>query len=175
MTKQTLLDISNDMIAFDELIANAEQNLDDPGVQEIMQAWAREVTDNLEYKVDNYAAYLSMLEARAEVRKTEAKRLAERARIDEANADRLKNHLKTVLELNGIRKLETARYSLTVAANGGKQGVEIGVAPEALPKDLQVVTVSVKANTDMIRGKLMAGEAVEGCRLIERGTNLRIK
>lgn len=170
---QTLFEISADMQALEDLLDGAD--FDDPAVQEALAKWSDELSENLQGKVDNYAAFIETLNARAAARKDEANRLDKRAKIDANNADKLKENLKRVLEFRGLKSLDTLRYKVTVAGTGGKQSVECLVKPEDLPADLRtVVPESYKQNTDAIRAKLLAGEKVPGCRLLEKGTHLRI-
>lgn len=171
--KQTLLEISDDLIAFDELLS--EKDIDDPEVQEVLAKWASEIKNNMEEKVDNYAAYVQVLMARAQIRKEESNRLAERAKVDTNSAIRLKKHLMGVLEFHKVKKMETARFQVTVANNGGKQPLEINIDPQNLPEELQMRLVKVDADKEAIRAKLDAGESVFGCCLSPRGKSLRIK
>ena len=170
---QTLFEISADMQALEDLLDGAD--FDDPAVQEALAKWSDELSENLQGKVDNYAAFIETLNARAAARKDEANRLDKRAKIDANNADKLKENLKRVLEFRGLKSLDTLRYKVTVAGTGGKQSVECLVKPEDLPDDLRTkVPASYRQNTDAIRAKLLAGEKVPGCRLLEEGTHLRI-
>ena len=168
----TLLDISDDIRAIDALLDEVEGDISDPKVAEAIDAWMAEAETNMRTKVDNYAAFITELLGRAKVREEEAKRMAARARVDKAAAASLKGRLLFFFETHGLKKLETDRYKVGVANNGGKQPVQVDLLPELLPKDLQRVTVA--ADTDEIRAKLAAGEKVEGCYLVPRGTHLRI-
>ena len=76
----TLFEISADMRALDELIA--ESDMDSPEVQALIIAWAEENEIALEKKVDNYAALIKEMEARASMRREESKRIGDRAMVD---------------------------------------------------------------------------------------------
>jgi hypothetical protein len=169
---QSLWDISADMQAFDSLLDEAD--FDSPAVQEALAKWSSEIQGNLEVKVDNYAAFIGVLNARAEARKAEAARLSTRAKTDSGNAEKLREHLKRVLEFHRIKSLDTARYKVTVARTGGKAPIEINVLPADLPTEFRKTKTEVSANTDAIRSALEAGTEVAGCRLLERGTYLKI-
>jgi hypothetical protein len=95
------------------------------------------------------------------------------AETDAALADRLKERLKEAMEATGKLKLDTPRFKLSVAGNGGKQPLEVAVEPTALPQEFQAV--EVRANKDAIRAALEAGVTVPGCTLLPRGTGLRIR
>jgi len=175
MAKQTLFNISQDMQAFDDLLAECQGNLDDPQIQETLAKMAGEIKINLEEKIDNCAAYIRTLEARSEVRKGEAKRMFGLSKSDGDNANRLKGYVKGILEFNQIKKLDTTRFCVSVSVSGGPQPIEVNVKAEDLPVNLQKIKTEITENSDEIRKLLVAGQEVPGCRLLERGTHLRIR
>jgi hypothetical protein len=77
------------------------------------------------------------------------------------------------MEATGKVKIETPRFKLSVAGNGGKQPLEVAVEPTALAPQYQAV--KVEANKEAIRAALEGGTAVPGCTLLPRGTSLRIR
>lgn len=172
--KRTLWDIDADMSALDDLVEENEGDI--TACESIVDAWFAENQGNLVAKVDGYAAFIGELNARAEARKEESDRLAHRARIDAALRDFLKGRLKGFFESRGMKKLETKRYKLTVAGNGGKAPLLLNdVAknePEKLPEPFRKVAYS--PNTEAIRAELEAGKSLEFASLGERGTHLRI-
>ena len=127
----------------------------------------------LEDKADSYAGLVRSLELRRDARKAEAQRIRQLAEADDALADRLKARLKEAMEATGKLKLDTPRFKLAVAGNGGKQPLEVNVEPTALAPQFQAV--KIEANKDAIRAALEAGETVTGCALLPRGTSLRIR
>jgi hypothetical protein len=169
---RTLLDITDDFQALDELLAEAGGDITEPSVQRYIEQLIDQLDQDFLTKVDNYAALISELEARAQHRKDEAKRLDALAKSDANSATFLKQRLKTVLEQRGTKKLETPRYRLSVAGNGGKLPVEIHVDASDLPEQYQ--KVKRDPDTDAIREALQKGEEVQGCALGERGKHLRI-
>lgn len=173
MAKQTLFEISQDMMALDELLETSD--FDSPEAQAALAAWADEIQENLETKVDNYAAYIQTLLARSDARKKEGDRLKKKATADENKAKKLKEHLKTILEFRKVKTVDTLRFKVTVSKVGGKAPVECNVLPEDLPDEFRTeIPASYQVNSDAIRAKLEAGEKVDGCRLLERGTYLRV-
>jgi hypothetical protein len=127
----------------------------------------------LDEKADDYAALIQHLAARADARRVEAQRMRDLAATDEALADRLKARLKEAMETTGRTKLDTARFRLSVAGNGGKQPLSVTCDATTLPKELTTVTVA--ANKDAIRQALENGATIAGCELLPRGTSLRIR
>ncbi len=120
-------------------------------------------------------ALIAEMSARAEVRKAEAKRLSELAAVDEKRARLLKERLKWFFETHNLKAVETARYRLSVAKNGGKAPLILndGITPTQLPE--RFVKVSIDPDTTAIREALEAGEQLDFATLGDRGTSLRIK
>ncbi len=172
--KRTLWDIDADMSALDDLIDEAEGDI--TACEATVDAWFAELKGDLSAKVDGYAGFIGELNARAEARKEEADRLAHRAKIDANLRDYLKNRLKDFFAARGLKKLETKRYKLTVAGNGGKLPLLLADSaknePEKLPEPFRKVSYS--PNAEAIRAELEAGKPLEFATLGERGTHLRI-
>ncbi len=170
---RTMIEISEDMQALDALLSEEGIDWDSPEVQAIVCDLATENEENFNTKVDNYVALITEWVGRTVTRETEAKRLSALAKIDKNNAERLKERLKYNLEAMGRLKVETPRYRVTVAKNGGKIPLVVNARVEELPADC--VRTELKPDNDAIRSKLEAGEAIAGCTLGDRGTSLRIK
>lgn len=171
----TLLDISADFVALDELLEEIGGDMSDPRVAETIDRWFSDLQDNLKCKSDNYAAFIGELEARAAVRKDEAKRLHDKSAADARKADWLKNRLRMALEQIGVKKVEGDRYTITVATNGGKTPLAID-DPTTIPRELcSHVPEEWVPDGDAIREALATGREVPGVRLLERGTHLRIR
>jgi len=169
---RTLLDITEDLQALDDLLSEVEGDI--TGVEGTVDAWLAELENDLTGKVDNYAALITAMNARAEVRKAEADRLYQRAKVDANNARFLRERLKFALELRGITKLETPRYRVGVAKAGGAVPVVI-TDQSILPSDFIRVTEVREADKDSIRKALEAGQQVAGASLGVRGTYLAIR
>lgn len=171
---QTLFEISADMQALDELLAECDGQIDSPEVEAILCKWADDVTQNFEDKVDNYAALIKTMQARAEIRKAEADRLRARAKVDENTANSLRQRLQMVFENRGMKKIETARFQIGIAKNGGLQPMDVDETRIAyFPESCKKIIIS--PDKEAIRKALESGEEVPGCALRERGTSLRIR
>lgn len=171
----TLLDITDDMDALDSLLAENGGDVSDPAVAEAIDAWMAELDGAFNAKVDNMAALIQTMDVRAEIRRAEAARLTNRAKADEGSAEFLRARLKAVLEQRGTKKMETARFRVSIAANGGKQAIEVMVPTEDLPTWAVRTKVVVDPDKDAIRAKLEAGESLEFATLLPRGSRLSIK
>ena len=95
----TLLNITDDMLALDAILE--EMAGDVSGHEETVASWIDELTANLSRKAEGYAALITELNNRAEFRRAEAKRLVDRAKIDERKADWLKQTLMNAMRMRG--------------------------------------------------------------------------
>lgn len=157
----------------DIIDAILDGGVDSPEAQGALEEHLAGLDTVLEAKADDYAGLIQELLVRAEARADEARRIRALADADRALADRLKQRLKEAMEAVGKLKLDTPRFKLVVAGNGGKQPLEVAVEPTALAPQYQAV--KVEANKEAIRAALEAGTAVPGCTLLPRGTSLRIR
>ncbi|MHC4891659.1 MAG: siphovirus Gp157 family protein [Planctomycetota bacterium] len=129
----TLLKISDDMKALDDLLTESGGDVTDPAIEATIAIWMDEMDTDLNNKVDGYAALVSELNLRSKARAEEAERLRKRSKLDADNAKFLKERLKAVMEMRGIKKIETDRYRVTVANNGGK--LPMTVMDDAVPAE----------------------------------------
>jgi len=83
----------------------------------------------------------------------------ELASTEENRAKFLKDRLKWFFETHSIRTVETARYRLSLARNGGKAPLILkdGVLPTELPNHFQ--RVSIDPDTTAIREALERGNS----------------
>ena len=170
----TIYEISEDMAALDALLAETGGEIT-PEAEAAFNAFEAELAANLHAKTDAYCALLAEIDARAAARKAEAKRLADRAKTDERTADALRERLRFVWETRRLGKVETDRFTVSLAKNGGKAPLDIRCGVDELPawaiKRETVVTV----DKDAIRSRLDAGESLDFASLMERGTRINIK
>ena len=170
--KRSLFNISEDLEHLNELLDEVGNDVEQ---QELINNWLDSVGEERDRKLDGYAALISEMQARADVRKAEAKRMQELAATDENRARLLKARLKTFFETHDIKTIETPRYKLTLAKNGGRAPLILdeNLAVTSLPEHFQ--KVSIDADTTAIREALEKGELLDFARLGERGTSMRIK
>jgi hypothetical protein len=135
----------------------------------------------------------------AEYTRKEADRMYARAKAFEARVARIKETAKAAMQAHGVRVIETPNNTLRVQGNGGLQPLEI-VDSLRIPEPCRSVTVTVSVpifrticaeiqtgsvlyelqrqfdsvvDNEAVRQALRIGP-VEGARLLERGTHLRI-
>lgn len=174
---RTLFRITEDLNALADMLTEAGGEISDDEQGSALESWFKELGEERDQKIDNYCALIEEMEARAAVRVSESERLANLAEADERAATRLKTRLREYLEGQGIAKLKTERFHLTVAKNGGKAPLTIpdqwrhdaATAPEQYHRRM------IRLDVDAIRTDLESGQDVPGCRIEERGTHLRIK
>jgi len=167
-----LLDITDDMQALDDLLAEVDGDVSDPRVAETIEAWIVELDSNLETKLDNYAALIQTMRARADIRRAEAERLARRVQIDERAADWLSSVLMSVLNARGRRQVETSRYVVAVVGNGGKAPL---VVDADVPAEFLKTVTKIEPDRERIRLAIEAGQQLPFARLAERGKRLSIR
>lgn len=167
-----LYELTQEMVELDTLLAQAE----DPDSPEVFDAIQRALAlhDERERKVDAYCCLIAEISARAAARKAEADRLNASATASANAVKRLKTRLLEAFNAMGIGKLETERFTVSVAKNGGLVPLEIDpdVDPAALPEEYQKVTISV--DNEKVRAALATTE-LPFAKLGERGQHVRIK
>jgi len=170
---RTLYDISQDLLDLYETIQDLGGDVSSPEVEAAIDTWFEDLTDERDAKLDNYAALIGEMEARAEVRREESRRLADRARRDEEQAAYLKGRLMHFFQQHGLKTIETRRYRLTLQRSGGRTPVVLHVEdPETLPEAFQ--RVKVRPDMNAIREALERGEQLDFAELGERGYFVRI-
>lgn len=172
---QTLYQIADDLRALEALLVEADGDISSPEALAAVEAWEAELSTNLGSKVDSYCSLISEIEARSAARKAESDRLADLARVDENAAKALRDRLKFVFESRSLPSMQTERFRVSIAKNGGKAPLDIRVGPDELPEWAIKRKTVVETDKDAIRARLEAGEALPFANLMERGTRLVIK
>jgi hypothetical protein len=97
------------------------------------------------------------------------------AQADENRAKLLKQRLQWFFETHNLKSVETARYKLSLAKNGGKAPLILdeNVPATQLPERFR--RVSIDADIIAIRQALEAGEQLGFAQLGDRGQSLRIR
>ena len=151
-----------------------EKESAEPGeLDTVLDELLQELEGKIEDKVESYCRIIRELELTNKARLEESARIKELADKDLNAAKQMKNRLQYFFGLQGIKKLETKTFRVSVCANGGHQPIEVTVPAESLPSQFQKVTIS--ANNETIREALTMGTSLPGCKLLPRGEHLRIK
>ena len=170
--RRTLFEISNDLLQFYDRLEALGGDVTSPEVEQALDGWFAQLSHERDVKLDNYAALIRELAARAKTRKEEARRLADRAKRDAEHAAYLKQRLLLFFQDHRLKTVETRRYRLTLQRSGGKTPVVLKADPEELPTEFQRWKVS--ADLDAIREALEDGAEVDFAELGERRQFLRI-
>ena len=166
-----LLEITDDLQALDDLLEDVGGDI--TGCEDYVDRLMSELDSEMSTKVDNYAAFITSLKARSEIRKKEADRLSKRAKVDAESAKWLGLKLKHELERRGIKTLDTDRYKVGVVKNGGKQPLDIHGTPTG--DYMKEVPATWVVDKDRIREALEAGKELDFAILMDRGTRISIR
>lgn len=129
-----------------------------------------ELEDALDAKLEACGVVVKNIVAEAEAIKAEEKRLAERRRIKEAEADRLKEYVLYWMEKSGAKKIDTARVALST-----RKSSVVDVTDEAkVPREFFKVKTMASVDKAAVKKAIKAGEEVAGCVINERLT-LQVK
>ena len=172
---QTLYQIADDLRALEALLVEAGGDLSSPEALAAVEAWEAELSTNLAGKVDNYCGLITEIEIRAAARQAESDRLRDLARVDDNAAKALRERLLFVLQNRNVPKVDTERFRVSVAKNGGKAPLDVRVGPDELPAWAVKKRTVVETDKDAIRARLEAGESLPFASIMERGTRLVIK
>jgi len=172
---QTLYQIADDLRALEALLVEAGGDLSSPEALAAVEAWEAELSTNLAGKVDNYCGLITEIEVRAAARQAESDRLRDLARVDDNAAKALRERLRFILEARSLGPIQTERFRVSVAKNGGKAPLDIRIGPDELPEWAVKRKIVVETDKDAIRARLEAGESLPFANIMERGTRLVIK
>jgi len=172
---RTLYEISADLAALESILLENAGDISDPAATAAFEEWERELSSDLIGKVDRYVGLITEMEARAEARQTEAERLQVLSDLDRKAAKSLRERLLQVMESRGIPPLQTPRFRVSIAKNGGKRPLDIRCGLDELPVWAVKRETVVTANKDAIRERLESGEVLPFASLMERGNRLAIK
>jgi hypothetical protein len=126
------------------------------------------LSDDFKEKAQKLAAYIREVEAEATAYDDEVKRLAERKRLLNASADRLKDYLRDNMEKTSISKIE-GLFKITL----GKPSQVVEVNEATLPQ--QYFKVSVSPDKTELAKLLKQGATIQGASLVDGKSKLIIK
>lgn len=143
-----------------------DEDIDEQMVFDTLESIEGEIED----KADGYAKIIKELESKAKIRKEEAKRLTDSAKVFENRIKSLKQNLYFAMKTIGKTKFSTNLFNFSIVTNGGKQALTIdGDVPKEYTKTI------IENDTDKIREALEKGENLEFAHFEPRSESLRIK
>lgn len=162
---RTLYDIADEYKELLDLLQSTDA--DDEVIQTTIESTG--LKDDFRNKVDGYLYVIDELEAVSKRIRKEEKRLAERRRMQERNARKMKDTLTDTMNLLEIKKEKTDRYTLWVQNNPPRVVVE---DEKKIPNEF-FVEQQPKLDTVSLREQLKTRE-ITGVRL-EQGEGLRFR
>ena len=155
-----------------ELTADFTAYLNAETDEEMAAALADITAGQIQDKAENYCWFLRDLEGDIEKFKTEAKRITAAVKTMENKHARVKEYMKTALELAGINNLPAGTFKVGIQLNPPA----LSVVDETLCPDEYIVEIpaTTAKDTARIKDDLKAGKDVPGYELT-RGTSLRIR
>lgn len=128
-----------------------------------------------EQKADNVACYIKQIKAEAEAIKEEEKKLAERRKSKEKEAERLEAYLYHHMQLVGLNKIESSRNVLQIKKTPASVVVGPAFVEWAKANNAELLRYTEpSADKTAIKKLLQAGEVVEGAELVA-GSKLVVK
>lgn len=166
MNSLSLYDIKSDFIELFEKAQNEELT------KEEFEKQGNLLALELKNKSTNIIGYLRDQELTSEALKNEIERLNVMKKLIDSKSDKLKEKVKeTMLDL-GLEKIQTELGTLSIAKNPAS----VEIFDETLISDeykKEKVTVSIDKTS--IKNALKSGKTVQGARLVEDKTSLRIR
>ncbi len=130
-----------------------------------------EIEESLENKADSVRVVLSKLKSDSDYLANEIKRLQQRKKSIDNNADNLKSLLMWTLQKAGISKLKTAKATFYFATS---KSVQIGDEVELSNLPRTFVQIEYKPDKKALKEALESGKEIEGVTIVESQT-LRIR
>lgn len=173
----TLYELSQDLLALEALLTETGGEITDDDAGAALERWFDELGEQRDAKIDGYCQLILEITARHNARKAEIARLGELIAGDAKAIDRLKARLKGFFEAQGIKKLETARFRLSVQGNGGALPL---IVPEAWEKEPASAPEAfqrrvIQLDKEAIREAIRNDDETHGASLGERANHLRIR
>lgn len=150
--------------------------LEDPDVDpEVIKDTLEAVKGEIEVKAEGYVGVIREMEAAANARKQEGKRLMDSAKNYENGIKRLKDYIRDTMDELNVPEIDTGIHTIRVQNNGGQRALWMDTI-ENIP-DEYLKTVQVPDN-DKIREYLESlpeDVTVSWAHLEPRGRSLRIR
>ena len=143
-----------------------EEKIDEQCILDTLESIESEIED----KADNYAKMIKNLIASSEAKKTEAKKMLEKAKIEENRAKLLKDNLEQIMRETGKTKFKTQLFSFNIQKNGGKEPLWTTEDLRLIPWDF----LKKEPDNTKIR-ELLQNQEVSWARLEPRGESLVIR
>jgi Siphovirus Gp157 len=147
--------------------------LDDPDVDpHLIEQELERVAGEIRHKAGSIAALIRQCEGLAEMRRSEAKRLADSATKFERKAEWLRTYVFTHMTAMDIERIDTDRFTLSIQNN--PPHVEV-LQPSEVPHEYQRTKITVDVDkSEVLKHYKATGEMVPGVDIV-RGKKLVIR
>jgi chromatin segregation and condensation protein Rec8/ScpA/Scc1 (kleisin family) len=130
----------------------------------------------IENKAENIIKFAKNLEAMAEARKNEAKRLTEQAGKDLKKAERLKAYLDETMQMLGKRKMDAGIFQLSYRKGTEVVEIDMDKIPNCYERpDFYTMKTEFSIGKPKLKEILKAGEEIPGVKLIRKQDSLVVK
>jgi FtsZ-binding cell division protein ZapB len=159
-----LIEIGNEYQSLYDLASDTDD-------METITALYNEIEEDLEHKADAVRVVLSRLKSDSDYLASEIKRLQQRKKSIENNADNLKSLLMWAMGKAGLAKIKTAKATFFFATSKSLQ-ISDEVKLSSLPKEY--VQLEYKADKKALKEAIESGVVINGVSIAENET-LRIR
>lgn len=151
-------------------VALSNMDLDEQTIADTLDG----LSGALEAKATNVAYFVRNLEATATQIKDAEKQMADRRKAIENRAERIREYLKTNMEVAGITQIECPHFKLSIKKNPPSVVID---AESQIPADYMTVPVAPPPTPDkkLIAQALKDGFEIAGVHLETNKTRLEIK
>ena len=151
---------------------NALNSTEDGEVSEEAEALMIEIEKNLSSKVDGCVGFMENLRINRTACLDMTDKYQKKADAWNKKLEWMKQRVLFCLQRMGQKSLETALHKITIAANGGVQGVEL--TSDEIPREYVKVVEKTSPDLDRKRKELQAGKELTFAKLKEKGCHLRV-
>ena len=151
-------------------IALSDMDLDETTIKDTLEG----LSGDLEKKATNVAFFVRNLEATADQIKLAEKQMADRRKAMETRAERIREYLKTNMEIAGISEISCPHFKLAIRKNPPSVVID---AESQIPADYfsQPETPPPQVDKKLIAKAIKDGFEVPGAHLDATKTRLEIK
>lgn len=166
-----LYELTNNFIEVDRLISEYLENGEEELAENLVKA-NQIIAKEIENKSVGFIYMFRNMDSQIDAIDTEIKRLQDLKKSVKNKEDRLKTILKDSMEAMGTKKIDTDLGKISIRNNPGSLIVDdIDLVPTTYKTE--VVTTTVKVDTNLVKKLIKSGVEIEGCHL-EAGTSLTI-
>ena len=162
---KSLFQIESDYLELSNQLIEADGELT-PELEQALQI----TQDELESKGISYGYIIRKFETETDIIDAEIKRLQALKKAREKSSERLKERIKSAMELFDIQKIESPLLKLSFRKSESVEVEDIN----NLPAMYKTIKVTETADKRLIKSALETGKEIEGCRIVINN-NLQIK